>query len=199
MRRGGVTEGAERDAEDEKGDGVGDAGAAEEVAGGDAQHQRHPDEEHRVVGRGLTHLPSSLLPLDWIGSALLLLPPFSASPLDGMALDGMEDGMAEEERLQQLNREVAAAGGHKTETEQQQPPPPPGNLCHAHCSALPVAFGRFPCLHRSCKQNRELDETPSELGPPATEKLKLLSRLLFSSLLTAACSSLVYGKSYYCY
>jgi hypothetical protein len=116
-----------------------------------------------------------------------------------MALDGMEDGMAEEERLQQLNREVAAAGGHKTETEQQQPPPPPGNLCHAHCSALPVAFGRFPCLHRSCKQNRELDETPSELGPPATEKLKLLSRLLFSSLLTAACSSLVYGKSYYCY
>jgi hypothetical protein len=81
------------------------------VAGGDAQHQRHPDEEHRVVGRGLTHLPSSLLPLDWIGSALLLLPPFSASPLDGMALDGMEDGMAEEERLQQLNREVAAAGG----------------------------------------------------------------------------------------
>lgn len=53
-----LTERAERDAEDEKGDGVGDAGAAEEVAGGDAQHQRHPDEEHRVVRLGLTHSPS---------------------------------------------------------------------------------------------------------------------------------------------
>ena len=52
-----LTEGAERDAEDEKGDGVGDAGAAEEMTGGDAQHQRHPDEEHRVVRLRLTHLP----------------------------------------------------------------------------------------------------------------------------------------------
>jgi hypothetical protein len=34
-----LTEGSKRDAEDEKGDSVGDMGAAEEVAGGDAQHQ----------------------------------------------------------------------------------------------------------------------------------------------------------------
>ena len=56
---GKLTEGPKRDSEDEKGDGVGDAGPAEEVAGGDAQHQRHPNEEHRVVRLRNTIAPHS--------------------------------------------------------------------------------------------------------------------------------------------
>jgi hypothetical protein len=53
-----LTEGAEGDAEDEEGDGVRNTGAAEEVARGDSQNQRHPNEEHRVIR--LTHLSLSL-------------------------------------------------------------------------------------------------------------------------------------------
>lgn len=52
-----VLEASEGDAEDEERDGVGDAGAAEEVAGGDAEHEGDPEEEHGVVGAaaGLLH------------------------------------------------------------------------------------------------------------------------------------------------
>jgi len=52
-----VLEASECDAEDEEGDGVGDACAAEEVAGGDAEHEGDLEEEDGVVraGAGLLH------------------------------------------------------------------------------------------------------------------------------------------------
>uniref|UniRef100_J3NFF0 Uncharacterized protein n=1 Tax=Oryza brachyantha TaxID=4533 RepID=J3NFF0_ORYBR len=66
----GLTERSEGDAEDEESDGVGDAGAAEEVAGGDAENEGDPDEEHGVIrlAVGSGHgggWRASVLPEDW--------------------------------------------------------------------------------------------------------------------------------------
>jgi len=60
------------------------------VAGGDAQHKRHPDEEHRVVRLRLTHLS---LPL-----------PLPAISLSFPSMDRRIDGMEEEEERRSKQR-----------------------------------------------------------------------------------------------